>query len=220
MLLTGALETEKEAEVVRELVLALGRIGSPEAVQALTIDFPLVTVFAFASRKIENMIAIAPFLEPRFEFNFMLVENEPGYAARLREMAASNPRVIFRPPVPMPELPAVLQRLRSFVVVARLRNYDVYQESGRASRSAAIIRQAIWPARKYSVLPGPPSAASLIQQTGNSLSWRHCVCRRRRSGWRRPARTVAGPRRPTRSPPLRQRNGLPRPFTGRWLASS
>jgi len=35
LLLTGALEAEKEAEVVRELVLALGRIGSPEAVQAL-----------------------------------------------------------------------------------------------------------------------------------------------------------------------------------------
>ena len=35
MLLTGALEEEKEAEVVRELLLALGRIGSPEAVQAL-----------------------------------------------------------------------------------------------------------------------------------------------------------------------------------------
>ena len=34
-LLTGALEAEKEGEVVRELVLALGRIGSPEAVQAL-----------------------------------------------------------------------------------------------------------------------------------------------------------------------------------------
>src|SRR2546425_890664 len=32
MLLTGALEEEKEVEVVRELVLALGRIGSPEAV--------------------------------------------------------------------------------------------------------------------------------------------------------------------------------------------
>src|SRR2546428_659126 len=31
MLLTGALEEEKEVEVVRELVLALGRIGSPEA---------------------------------------------------------------------------------------------------------------------------------------------------------------------------------------------
>jgi len=35
MLLTGALEEEKEAEVVRELLLALGRIASPEAVQAL-----------------------------------------------------------------------------------------------------------------------------------------------------------------------------------------
>lgn len=35
MLLTSALEEEKEAEVVRELVLALGRIGSPEAVHAL-----------------------------------------------------------------------------------------------------------------------------------------------------------------------------------------
>jgi HEAT repeat protein len=35
VLLTGALEAEKEAEVVRELVLALGRIGSPETVQAL-----------------------------------------------------------------------------------------------------------------------------------------------------------------------------------------
>jgi len=35
LLLTGALEVEKEGEVMRELVLALGRIGSPEAVQAL-----------------------------------------------------------------------------------------------------------------------------------------------------------------------------------------
>jgi hypothetical protein len=63
---------------------------------------------AIASRKIENMIEIAPMLESRFEFNFMLVENEPAYSAKLRAMAANLPNVHFCPPVQMPELPAHL----------------------------------------------------------------------------------------------------------------
>jgi glycosyltransferase involved in cell wall biosynthesis len=63
---------------------------------------------AIASRKIENMLEIAPMLEARFEFNFMLVENEPAYAAKLKAMAANLANVHFRPPVPMPELPAHL----------------------------------------------------------------------------------------------------------------
>jgi Glycosyl transferase 4-like domain len=66
---------------------------------------------AIASRKIENMIAVAPHLDERFELSFQLVENDPAYAARLRGMAKPHPQIRFLPPAPMRELP---QRLNPF----------------------------------------------------------------------------------------------------------
>lgn len=58
------------------------------------------------SRKIENMILATDFLDDRFTLDLMLVPGDPGYIERLREMAATRPRVRFLPPVPMRSLPA------------------------------------------------------------------------------------------------------------------
>lgn len=79
---------------------------------------------AIASRKIENMLEIAPRLEGRFEFNFMLVENEPAYAAKLKAMAANSPNVHFRPAVPMPELSANLNQYDVGVYLLEPTNFN------------------------------------------------------------------------------------------------
>jgi glycosyltransferase involved in cell wall biosynthesis len=63
---------------------------------------------AVPARRLEQMVRLGPLLDPRFELTFMLVESDPAYLARLRESAAGHPRTAFRPPVPMPELPARL----------------------------------------------------------------------------------------------------------------
>jgi glycosyltransferase involved in cell wall biosynthesis len=63
---------------------------------------------AVPARRLEQMVVLGPLLGPRFELTFMLVESDPAYFARLRDRAAGHPRTVFRPPVPMPELPARL----------------------------------------------------------------------------------------------------------------
>lgn len=64
---------------------------------------------AIRSRRIEGMIHAMDHLDPaRFELDFLLVENSPGYLDELKALAAGKPNVRFLPPVPMPELPSAL----------------------------------------------------------------------------------------------------------------
>jgi hypothetical protein len=63
---------------------------------------------AVPARRLETMVQLGRALSPRFELTFLLMESDKKYAAKLRRMAVGNPRIQFRAPVPMPELPARL----------------------------------------------------------------------------------------------------------------
>jgi hypothetical protein len=54
------------------------------------------------------MVRLGALVGPRFELTFLLMESDKEYAAKLRRLAEGSPRIHFRPPVPMPELPAKL----------------------------------------------------------------------------------------------------------------
>ena len=64
---------------------------------------------AVPARRLEDMVRLGRLLDPRFELTFVLV-GDPAYQDRLRALAAGDPRTHFRPPVPMPELPAFLNQ--------------------------------------------------------------------------------------------------------------
>lgn len=68
---------------------------------------------ASSARKLEQMIEIMNKLDDRFLLDLMLVEENPGYMAHLRQLARSNPRIRFVAPVPMPQ------------ICARINDYDV-----------------------------------------------------------------------------------------------
>jgi hypothetical protein len=63
---------------------------------------------AIPARKIELMVQLGRLLDPRFELTFMLVDGDPAYRRGLEQMARRDSRTKFVPPVPMQELPAVL----------------------------------------------------------------------------------------------------------------
>ena len=63
---------------------------------------------ANASRKIENMIRMMEHMDPRFDLSLILVDSTPGYLNRLKALAGNRSNVKFLPPVPMPELPKIL----------------------------------------------------------------------------------------------------------------
>jgi hypothetical protein len=60
---------------------------------------------ASPSRRIENMIRLMDHLDDRFRLDLMLMTPSPRYAGRLRRMAADDPRIRFRAPVSMLEIP-------------------------------------------------------------------------------------------------------------------
>jgi hypothetical protein len=63
---------------------------------------------AIRSRRIEGMVHAMDHLDDRFELDLYLVENSPGYLSELTQLAERRPNVTVRPPVAMPDLPAVL----------------------------------------------------------------------------------------------------------------
>jgi len=64
---------------------------------------------ASPSRKIEQMIAIMPYLDERFTLDLMLVGGG-AYDKKLRRMAAAAPRARMIPPVPMPQITTFLNQ--------------------------------------------------------------------------------------------------------------
>lgn len=60
---------------------------------------------AIRSRRIETMILALDHLDNRFSLDLMLVGNDTGYLSELRQLARTRPRVRFRPPVPMQQIP-------------------------------------------------------------------------------------------------------------------
>jgi hypothetical protein len=65
---------------------------------------------AIRSRRLEAMIDVMGALDDRFTLDFMLVPNEPTYMRDLQKLAASNPRIRFVAPVPMPQICQALNR--------------------------------------------------------------------------------------------------------------
>jgi hypothetical protein len=59
---------------------------------------------AIRSRQIEVMIDVMAHLDPRFSFDFMLVESDIAYMRDLQARAAPNPRIRFVPPVRMEDI--------------------------------------------------------------------------------------------------------------------
>lgn len=56
------------------------------------------------SRRLEVMIDLLRHLDDRFTLDLMLLEPDPAYAAALRRRAATDGRIVFRPPVPTTEI--------------------------------------------------------------------------------------------------------------------
>lgn len=59
---------------------------------------------AIPSRNLEDMIHVFNGLDERFTLDFMLVPFKPWYLEQLKQLAAPNPRIRFREPVPMPSI--------------------------------------------------------------------------------------------------------------------
>jgi hypothetical protein len=114
---------------------------------------------AIASRKIENMIAIAPHLDERFELSFQLVENDPAYANRLKEMAKPYPRIRFLPPAPMRELP---QRLNPFDLGIYLLEPTNFNNKNALPNKFFEFLQG-----RLGIVIGPtPEMARIVRETG------------------------------------------------------
>jgi len=63
---------------------------------------------AIPQRRIELMIEMMAYLEPRFSMDFYLMPTDPRYLGRLQRMAAGDSRIRFLPPVPMLEIPRMI----------------------------------------------------------------------------------------------------------------
>jgi glycosyltransferase involved in cell wall biosynthesis len=63
---------------------------------------------ATRSRRIETMIHMLDHLDARFSLDLILMPSDPAYLTELRTLARGKDRVRFLDPVPMPEIPAML----------------------------------------------------------------------------------------------------------------
>ncbi|HIH97154.1 MAG TPA: glycosyltransferase family 4 protein [Thermoplasmata archaeon] len=57
------------------------------------------------SRRSEDMIHLMNILDERFHLDFMLMNNGSQYYKKILSMGQENPRISFRDPVPMPDIP-------------------------------------------------------------------------------------------------------------------
>ena len=65
---------------------------------------------AHSSRHTENMIYLMNHLDERFHLDLLLLNDGSRYYKRILELGVNNPRISFPEPVPMPELPRVLNK--------------------------------------------------------------------------------------------------------------
>lgn len=62
--------------------------------------------YAISSRHIERTLDLMQYLDGRFTLDLFLKPSTPGYLEKLRARGAGDPRVAFRPPVPLADLVA------------------------------------------------------------------------------------------------------------------
>ncbi len=114
---------------------------------------------AIKGRKIENMVRLAPLLDARFEFNFILMEHDPAYAARLKEMAKGQARTHFLPPSPMAELPARLNQFDLGIFLLEPTNFN--------NKNALPNKFFEFLQGRLGIAIGPtPEMARIVRETG------------------------------------------------------
>lgn len=79
---------------------------------------------AIRSRHIEKMIEAMSYLDARYTLDLFLVENSAGYVDELRRLAAQRPGIAIRPPVPMHELPRMLNAYDAGVFLLEPVNFN------------------------------------------------------------------------------------------------
>lgn len=79
---------------------------------------------AIPSRNIEIMIDMMKHVDDRFSLDLLLVPSNPRYLERLHKLTAKQPRVRILPPVPMPQLPKVLNAYDVGVYILQPNNFN------------------------------------------------------------------------------------------------
>ncbi len=77
-----------------------------------TIDGKIIRMVhhgvAHPSRRTEDMIHLMNILDERFHLDFMLINDGSQYYKKILSMGQQNPRISFRDPVPMPDIPETI----------------------------------------------------------------------------------------------------------------
>jgi len=79
---------------------------------------------AVASRNIEVMIDMMNSLDERFSLDLFLVPSDPQYLEKLHKLVAKHPRIRILPPVPMQQLPQVVNRYDVGVYILKPNNFN------------------------------------------------------------------------------------------------
>jgi len=77
---------------------------SPSPIENQTIKM-IHHGIAHPSRRTEDMIYLMNILDDRFHLDFMLINDGSRYYKKIFNMGGENPRISFRDPVPMPDIP-------------------------------------------------------------------------------------------------------------------
>jgi Glycosyl transferase 4-like domain len=116
---------------------------------------------AIPARKLENMVRLGRLLDERFEMAFVLT-GDVNYQERLKAVAAGDPRTHFLPPVPMPELPAFLNRFDLGLFLLEPTNFNY--------RHALPNKLFEFLQGRLGVAIGPtPEMARVVRETGAGL---------------------------------------------------
>lgn len=107
-------------------------LNAPDPVEILdhTIDPKRIHLIhhgsAQSDRKQEYMIQAMPHVESRFHLNMMLVEQEPGYLGKLKQLAAqiAPERVTFHDPVPPSQIVQAIARFDVGLALMTATNYN------------------------------------------------------------------------------------------------
>jgi len=79
---------------------------------------------AMPGRCLESMIEMMNFLDERFTLDFMLVPNDANYLAKLKQQAASHPRIRFLESVPMLEIGRTINNYDLGVYILKPNNFN------------------------------------------------------------------------------------------------
>ena len=112
-----------------------------------------------ATRRLDNMVHLMSRLDDRFTLDLMLMPGEPGPYRRLQRLAAREPRVRFRDPVPMTE---IVRTVNAYDVGIHLMPPDAFNCRWTLGNKffefiQARLAVAIWPS---------PEMARYVQQYG------------------------------------------------------